>query len=537
MVDGASEQFDYIVIGAGSAGCVVAGRLGETGRYRTLLLEAGGDDRNPWIHIPMGYAKLYSNPAINWCYQSDPEPELSGRSLFQPRGKVIGGTGSINGMIYMRGQREDFDGWRQLGCTGWSYSEVLPYFKRAEHQERGADEFHGTGGPLWVSDLPSKHELADAFIAAGRQLGAPRNDDFNGTTQEGAGYVQVTTRRGRRWSTAAGYLNLPNVKRSVAVRTHALVRRILIENGRAVGVEYATSGEVRTARAAGEVVLCAGAFNSPQLLQLSGIASGELSRRMDIPVVRELPAVGENLQDHCGIGIEYRCRKPVTVNDIANNFFLRMTVMTRYLLFRSGPMASNGNFANVFLRADGQKDRPDLMVTLLAWCTEENLAPRPFSGFTMLAEHIRPDSRGWVRLRSPDASAPPAIRFNFFVSGYDRRTLVEGLKYIRRLASTPPMLEYVSEEINPGPGCASEEQFIEHCRKSALSLLHAAGTCRMGVGADAVVDPQLRVHGIERLRVVDASIMPTIVSGNTNAATIMIAEKGADLLLADARGG
>jgi choline dehydrogenase len=530
-----TEEFDYIVVGAGSAGCVVAGRLGETGKHKTLLLEAGGKDTYPWIHIPMGYPKLYANPAVNWCYLSEPEPELNGRRLFQPRGKVLGGTGSINGMIYMRGQREDFDGWRQLGCTGWGYWDVLPYFKKSEHQQRGANEYHATDGPLWVSDLPSKHELADAFISAGEELGSPPNKDFNGETQEGVGYVQVTTRNGRRWSTAAAYLKLPNVRDSVKIVTGALAKRLLIEGGRAVGVEYAVGGQTYTTRAKGEVILCGGAFNSPQLLQLSGIGPADLLKKMSVPVVRDLQGVGENLQDHCGIGLEYRCPKPVTVNDIANNFWIRMAVMTRYLLFRSGPMASNGNFANVFVRADGTKDRPDLMVTLLGWCTAEDLTPRPFSGYTILAEHIRPDSRGWVRLAKPEFTEPPAIQFNFFASDYDRRTLVEGVKLIRKMARTSSLTPYVAEEINPGPECNSEEDFVEHCRKSALSLLHAAGTCRMGVRADAVVDPYLRIHGLDRLRVIDASVMPTIVSGNTNAATIMIAEKGADFLLADAQ--
>ena len=310
---------------------------------------------------------------------------------------------------------------------------------------------------------------------------------------------------------------------------------MLVEGGRAVGVEYAVGDEAHTARARGEVILCGGAFNSPQLLQLSGIGPADLLRKMSIPVVLDLAGVGENLQDHCGIGVEYRCPKPVTVNDIANNFWIRMAVMARYLLLRSGPMASNGNFANVFVRADGSSDRPDLMVTLLGWCTAEDLTPRPFSGYTVLAEHIRPDSRGWVRLAKPDLAAPPEIQFNFFVSDYDRRTLVEGVKFIRKMARTSALAPYVAEEINPGPACNSEEDFVEHCRKSALSLLHAAGTCRMGMRADAVVDPQLKVHGVDRLRVIDASIMPTIVSGNTNAPTIMIAEKGADFLMADAK--
>jgi choline dehydrogenase len=535
MMDRNSQSYDFIVVGGGSAGCVVAGRLSESGRYRTLLLEAGGPDSYPWIHIPMGYAKLYANPRVNWCFSSEPEPELNNRRLFQPRGKVLGGTGSINGMIYMRGQPEDFDGWRQLGCEGWGYREVLPYFKNAEHQERGANEFHGTGGPLWVSDLPSKHALADAFIAAAKQLGSPRNDDFNGASQEGAGYVQVTTRNGRRWSTAAGYLKLPNVKSALDVVTRALVRRILIENGRAVGVEYETPGGVRAAKSRAEVILAAGAFNSPQILQLSGIGPGDLLRRTGVPVLHDLRAVGENLMDHCGVGVEYRCTKAITVNDIANNFLLRMEVMARYLLFRSGPMASNGNFANTFVRSDEKQTRPDLMITLMAWCTGEDLSPRPFSGFTILAEHIRPDSRGSVRLRSPKPGDAPEIRFNFFVSDYDRRALINGLKMIRRLADAPALAAYVAEEINPGPSCKTDDQFVAHCRKFALSLLHAAGTCRMGNGDDAVVDPRLRVRGVQGVRVIDASVMPTIVSGNTNAATIMIAEKGVAMLLEDAK--
>jgi choline dehydrogenase len=528
------ESFDYVVVGAGSAGCVVAARLSGAG-YSVLLLEAGGPDSNPWIHIPLGYARLYANPSINWCYTSEPEPELNGRRLFQPRGKVLGGTGSINGMIYVRGQKEDFDGWRDLGCEGWGYDDVLPYFKKAEHQQRGPSKYHGGDGPLWVSDLPSKNELPAAFIEAARRNGDPLNDDFNGERQDGTGFVQVTTRKGRRWSTAAAYLRGtgPNEKLKVVMR--ALVKRVAVDGGRATGVVYETVGSEVVARARREVVLCAGAYNSPQLLQLSGIGPAEHLRAMGIPVVLDSPGVGSDLQDHFGIGLEYRCTKPVTVNDLYNNKIRGGLELLRYLLFRSGPFASNGNDANTFVRTDPAMKRVDMMITFMAWCTGEDLSPRPFSGFTILNEHIRPDSRGTVRLKTPDFRDPPAILFNFFKSESDRRAMVSSLKIARTLADTEPLKSYIEAEISPGPDCATDEDLIAHCRSSGLSLLHAAGSCRMGRDAGAVLDPRLRVRGIDRLRVVDASVMPTIVSGNTNASTIMIGEKGADMILQDAR--
>ncbi len=524
---------DFVVIGAGSAGCAVAGRLAEAG-YSVLLLEAGGRDRNPFIHIPLGYSLLYANPSVNWCYESAPEPHLNNRRLFQPRGKVMGGTGAINGMIYMRGQPEDFDGWERDGCTGWGWDGVLPFFKSCEDQERGADDFHGTGGPVSVSDLGTTHELGEAFHAASEALGIPRNDDFNGPRQEGTGYVQTTTRRGRRWSTARGYLRGPAM-RNIDLRLHAMVERIELEGRRATGVTWSDRKGRHTARARREVILCGGTFNSPQLLQLSGIGPGALLQRHGIETRHDLTGVGENLQDHFGIGAEYRSTVHSTVNDLYNNKLKGGLQLLRYMLFRTGPFADNGNYSNTFIRSGPDIERPDMMVTFMAWCTDEQLRPHPFSGFTILAEHMRPKCRGHVRITSKSATVQPEILFNFFADEADRRAALAGLRFGRRIAATRPMADCVDYEIAPGAAVQSDDELIDYCRASGLSLLHPVGTCRMGTGSDAVVDPRLRVQGIDGLRVVDASIMPRIVTGNTNAASIMIGEKGASMIIEDAR--
>ena len=530
-----STTYDYAVIGAGSAGCAVAGRLAEAG-HKVLLLEAGGGDRNPWIRIPLGYSKLYANPTVNWCYESQPEPHLNNRRLFQPRGKVLGGTGAINGMIYMRGQPEDFEGWKAAGCAGWGWDDVLPYFKKCEDQERGPDEYHGAGGPVSVSDLRTEHVLGEAFHEASERLGVPRNNDFNGPRQEGTGYVQTTTRNGWRWSTASGYLRGPAM-RNIDLKLHASVERILVEDGRATGVTWSDRSGSCSARVRAEVVLCGGTFNSPQLLQLSGIGPAELLRINGIEVVHDLPGVGENLQDHFGIGAEYRSKVKSTVNDLYNNPFKGGTQLLRFLLFRTGPFADNGNYSNTFIKSSSGIDRPDMMVTFMAWCTTEELKPHPFSGFTILAEHMRPSSKGHVRITSPEPNVQPAIQFNFFASEEDRLAALSGLKFGRKIAGTSPMTECVEYELSPGKDVTSDEDLLAYCRSNGLSLLHPVGTCRMGTGPDAVVDPDLKVHGIRGLRVVDASIMPRIVTGNTNAAAIMIGEKGAAHILADARSG
>src|SRR5438045_1089624 len=501
------DTYDFIVTGAGSAGCAVAGRLSESGRWRVLLLEAGGRDSNPWIHIPLGYTRTFTNPRANWMFESEPEKELNNRTLYQPRGKVLGGTSSINGMVYMRGTPTDYDGWRQRGCEGWSYEDVLPFFKKAENQERGADEFHGVGGPLRVSN-PVRSPLGDAMVQAAIEAGVPANPDFNGARQEGVGYYQTTTNNRRRWSSARAYLREAHRRPNLTIVTNAHATRIIIENNRAIGIEYRTPQGQFTARSRGEIVASGGVYGSPQLLQLSGIGPGELLQQHGIAVVCDLPAVGGNLHDHFNTYLVWRCSQPVTINDLAMSAARKLQAGVQYALTRSGHLSNAGIYAGAFVKSDPRLETPDLQINMFGWSALERLRtgikPHPFSAFTLSPVHLRPEGRGTVRIKSPDPLAPPAIQFNFLASDYDFQALIYGTRLSRKIAAQPALKPFVVEEVLPGAAVQTDEDMIEEIRVRGVSNLHPVGTCRMGRETDAVGDPRLRVHGIEGPRVADA---------------------------------
>jgi choline dehydrogenase len=527
---------DFIIVGAGSAGAVLANRLSASGRFSVLLLEAGGADRSPWIHIPIGYAKHFTNRRYNWMYETEPEPELNGRRIYQPRGKVLGGSSSINGLIYIRGQPEDFDLWRQLGNPGWSWADVLPLFKRAEDQENGADDFHGVGGPLAVSNPREPHELCDAFIRAGQQAGLPFNPDFNGASQEGIGYFQTTSRNGWRCSTAVAYLKPARHRPNLRIVTGALVHRIVLEGRRASGVEFLHEGRMKRATAGREVILAAGAINSPQLLELSGIGAARRLQDLGIAVTHDLPAVGENLQDHYQVRMVFRSRKPVTLNDQYNNLFRRAGIGLRYALQRKGPLAVSAGYATAFFRSRPEIATPDIEVHFIIFSTDKmGQALHRFSGFTASICHLRPEARGSIHLKSADPQAAPAIRVNYLAAEEDRRANVAGLRTLRAIMNEPAMADYLDEELEPGPAIASDEDLLTYARAKGSTIYHPVGTCRMGSDPAAVVTPDLKVNGIAGLRVADGAIMPRLISGNCNAAIIMIGEKASDLVLAEAR--
>jgi choline dehydrogenase len=530
-----AAHFDYIIVGAGSAGCVLANRLTASGRHRVLLLEAGGRDNHMWIHIPLGFAKLFNNAEVNWLYKSEPEPELNNRQVIQPRGKVLGGSSSINGLLYIRGQKEDFDHWRQLGNAGWAFADVLPYFRRAEDQERGADELHGSGGPLSVSDVCEPHPLCEAFLTAAENAGIPRTDDFNGPRQEGAGYFQLTAKNGRRWSTAAGYLRQAQRRPNLTLATDALATRVLFDGRRAIGIEYRQGGTTQTAYADGEVILAGGAFNSPQLLQLSGLGAAKVLRDLGIPVIADMPGIGADLQDHLQVRMQLRCTEPITANDVINSRRHRYGAGLRYFLSRKGLLSIGAGYAGAFLRTRPELASPDVQFHFLIFSTETAGANvHPFSGFMASVCQLRPESRGFVRIKSSDPAAAPAIQPRYLSSRADCDTIVAGFKKLRAVMNEPVMRRYIAEEHMPGPSCISDDDILAYARATGTTVYHPTSTCRMGSDPNAVVDERLRVHGFERLRVIDASIMPTVVSGNTNAATVMIGEKGADMVLEDA---
>jgi len=529
-------EADFIVIGAGSAGCAVAARLSEDPVTRVLLLEAGGDDDNRWIHIPLGFGKTFADPSVNWCYETEPDPGAGDRRVYWPRGKVLGGSSSINGMVYIRGQAEDFDHWRQLGNTGWSFDDVLPYFKRAEHQTRGADEFHGTEGPLCVSDVPDHHPICEAFTEAAVALGFPRNDDFNGARQDGVGYHQTTTRNGRRCSTAVGYLRPAMQRRNLQVVTEALSDKILFEGRRAVGVSFRRGGRQFEAHAAREIIVCGGAVNSPQLLMLSGIGPQEHLSAVGIPVVQHLPGVGHSLQDHYSAPLKLKCRVPITVNDVMRSNAKKLKVGLEYYLLRRGPLAMCSSPAALFARTRPELASPDVKLSIQPFSADRPQdGLHPWSGFSMIAYQLRPDSRGEIKLRSADPSASPAVHPNYLTAATDQQTIVAGLRLCRELLAQTALAQFVASEYLPGSAVQSDAELLDFARRRGGTVYHPTSTCKMGIDAMAVVDPELRVRGVTGLRVADASIMPTVISGNTNAATIMIGERCADLVRQEMR--
>jgi choline dehydrogenase len=531
VADQSNAEADFVIVGAGSAGCVMAARLSEDPSTRVVLLEAGGEDRNRWIHIPLGYGKTFADASVNWCYEAEPDPGANGRRIFWPRGKVLGGSSSINGMVYIRGQHEDFDLWRQLGNTGWSSSDVLSYFKRSQHQTRGASEFHSTGGPLCVSDITEQHPICEAFIKGAVEIGYPRNDDFNGAKQDGVGYHQTTTRNGKRCSTAVGYLHPVRNRPNLRVVTGALAEKILFDGKRAVGVSYREYGQPRAVRATREVILCGGAVNSPQLLLLSGVGPEDELAQFGIPVAHHLPGVGKAMQDHYSAPIKLKCRFPITVNDVMQSNVKKLKIGLQYYLFHTGPLTLAAGPAALFVRTRPELATPDVKISVAPFSSDKlQDGLHPWSGFALTVYQLRPESRGEIRLKSANPADPPAMFPNYLATETDRRAIVEGLKIGRRILATSHMRYFVTEEYQPGPSVASDEQLMEHARNSGSTVFHPTSTCKMGIDPMAVVDPELRVHGMQGLRVVDASIMPTVVSGNTNAATIMIGEKAADMV-------
>lgn len=537
-------DFDYIIVGAGSAGCVLANRLTADGRHRVLLLEAGPTDWNPMIHIPVGYAQTLKDPNVNWLYETEPDPETGGRVHVWPRGKVLGGSSSINGLLYVRGQMADYDNWAQLGATGWGAADVLPYFRRSEGNERLSDALHGTDGPLNVSDATTHHPVSDAVIEAGVQAGLPYNPDCNGEQQDGISYFQLTVKNGRRWSAAQAYLKPAMQRANLRIETEAHMAAILFDGKRATGVTFRQDGRLVTAHARREVILSGGAVNSPQILEVNGIGDPAVLQAAGIPVRHALPGVGTNCQDHYVVGVQYRLKAgTVSVNELSRGWRL-VVEAAKYAATRKGLLTLSAAHIQAYYRSRPGLSGPDVQYHILPATADvdKQIAEQKWElerepGLTIAPCQLRPESRGTIHARSPDPFAPPAIRPNYLSDPIDQQTITEGLKFADRLAAQPALAPWMVKRIRPDQPAMSDADWLAYARESGSTIYHPVGTCRMGAASDrlAVTDPAGRVHGLAGLRVVDASLMPRLVSGNTNAPTIMIAEKISDSILADAR--